>query len=133
MQVLGPVAEAGSNWWIDTPRVLVAANYRLAKYKETVDSLNRLSEVMHPPAECVYLAAMAYHRLGQTEKAQQMLRLAIAATTKTAAHPTTRAPVIGYDSRFWGEQVADRLLRQEAEALILAADDRDAVLPKPSE
>ena len=46
----------------------------------------------------------------------------------TATRYATRVHLLDFDRRAWTDKVTDRLLRMEAEALILAADDRDATI-----
>jgi Flp pilus assembly protein TadD len=128
MQALAPVAQTAAGWWIDSERVLVATHYRVGRYEDALSSLDRLTQVIRPEPAALFFGAMAHQRLGQKEEAQQKLREGIAAMATTATRYATRVHLLDFDRRAWTDKVTDRLLRMEAEALILAADDRDATI-----
>ena len=68
MKALAPVAEAGGRWWIDSQRVLVAANYRLGRHQDAIQSLELLSQVARPEPATILFAAMAHYQLGQRKE-----------------------------------------------------------------
>jgi serine/threonine protein kinase/Flp pilus assembly protein TadD len=122
MPALAPVAEAGAGWWIDSQRVLVASHYRLGRHEDAIRSLELLSQVAQPEPASILFAAMAHYQLGQRHEARQKLSAAVAAITVTQEHSTLRNLAIDFDPRGWTEKVTERLLRKEAEALILGGD-----------
>jgi tetratricopeptide (TPR) repeat protein len=119
MKALVPIAEAAAGWWIDSQRVLVAAHYRLGQYEDAITSLEQLSQVARPQPAVIFFAAMALHQLGQREKAREKLADAIATMTAKSQQSAARMAPLDTDRRAWVEKVTERLLRKEAEALIL--------------
>jgi serine/threonine protein kinase/Tfp pilus assembly protein PilF len=119
MQALAPVAQTAAEWWIDSERGLLATYYRLGQYEDAIQSFDRLTQVARPEPSALLFAAMAHHRLHQSEKARQKLAEAAEAMAEPFKHATIRMPVPGFDPRSWLEKVSERLLRKEAEDLIL--------------
>jgi tetratricopeptide (TPR) repeat protein len=100
LSALIPLTEVASNGKPDV-RALGAALYRNRKYPEALASLKQASE---DRAWDHLFQAMAQHRLGNTDKAREHLKIAVERIEKS-----------GYT---WTERIESETLRHEAEALI---------------
>ena len=97
----------------------MTARYRLGQYNEAISALNRLSRVSRLQPTVLFFAAMTHHSLGQANEARRELAAAIAAMGTTANGSTSPNTSTGCGPHNWADKVAEKLLRKEAEALIL--------------
>jgi hypothetical protein len=131
MATLAPVAAAGAGWWIDSERVRVATHYRLGQFEQALRSLDRLSQVVRPQPAALFFAAMAQHQLGKRDAAREKLAEVTAAMKLTSERSKAPKSMLDLDRRGWTEKVSERLLRKEAEELILGITSSDHPVSVP--
>jgi tetratricopeptide (TPR) repeat protein len=113
-----PVARVAAHWYPGSIRVLAAAHYRAGQYEKAVEHFQEGARVYCFRAWDWFFMAMAQHRLGRAEEAQQCLAKAIAwmgeADRQKLGDLSGARPA--WDS--WHEPVVVPVLRCETEELV---------------
>ena len=102
-------AESASKWWLDSEQILVGAYYRCGQFQRAIDQVPHAAKVSALKPSTLFFIAMTQQRLGKNDEARSALTKAIHAMGSGGG---------------WHEEISNDLLRQEAEALILDAEER---------
>jgi hypothetical protein len=104
----------------DTPGVLIATLYRAGRHQEAVQVLGKKLEPWGTARDWYFLA-MAHHRLGHADEAKRWL------TEATRWHDQALQSELKETDR-WEQRLELKLIRREAESVVLAA--KSAAAPK---
>jgi tetratricopeptide (TPR) repeat protein len=116
-----PVARVAAHWYPRSIGVLAAAHYRAGHCEKAVEHFQKAARVYRFRAKVWFFLAMAQHRLGRAEEAQQCLAKAIAWIDEANRQELDD---LGGTRPAWGdwtEPAVAPVLRRETEALLKEA------------